>query len=77
MLGNLIGPEIKELIAERNFSALRAAFADWSPADIAECITELPDDEQAVVFRLLPHAQATDVFEYLDADAQQIVLHPQ
>jgi len=74
MLGNLIGPEIKELIAERNFSALRAAFADWSPADIAECITELPDDEQAVVFRLLPHAQSTDVFEYLDADAQQIVL---
>lgn len=74
MLGNLIGPEIKELIAERNFSALRAAFADWSPADIAECITELPADEQAVVFRLLPHAQATDVFEYLDADAQQIVL---
>ena len=74
MLGNLIGPEIKELIEERNFSALREAFADWSPADIAECITELPDDEQAVVFRLLPHAQATDVFEYLEPDAQQVVL---
>ena len=74
MLGNLIGPEIKELIEERNFSALRAAFADWSPADIAECVTELPEDEQAVVFRLLPHAQATDVFEYLEPDAQQVVL---
>ena len=37
MLGNLIGPEIRELIAERNFSALRAAFVDWSPADVAEC----------------------------------------
>ena len=74
MLGNLIGPEIKELIEERNFSALRAAFEDWSPADVAECITELPDDEQAVVFRLLPHAQATSVFEYLEPDAQQIVL---
>ena len=74
MLGNLIGPEIKELIAERNFSALREAFVDWSPADVAECITELPEDEQAVVFRLLPHAQATDVFEYLDSDAQHVVL---
>ena len=74
MLGNLIGPEIKELIEERNFSALRAAFEDWSPADVAECITELPEDEQAVVFRLLPHAQATSVFEYLEPDAQQIVL---
>mgnify|MGYP000116380246 CR=1 FL=1 len=74
MLGNLIGPEIKELIQERNFAALRAAFEDWAPADVAECITELPEEEQAVVFRLLPHAQATEVFEYLEADAQQVVL---
>jgi magnesium transporter len=74
MLGNLIGPEIKELITERNFSALREAFIDWAPADVAECITELPDEEQAIVFRLLPHAQATEVLEYLDSDAQQTVL---
>ena len=74
MLGNLIGPEIKELIEERNFSALREAFVDWAPADVAECLTELPHEEQAVVFRLLPHGQAADVFEYLDSDAQQIVL---
>ena len=74
MLGNLIGPELKELIATRNFTALREAFADWSPADIAECITDLADEEQAVLFRLLPHAQATDVLEYLEPDAQQAVL---
>ncbi len=74
MLGNLIGPEIEELIQERNFAALREAFLDWAPADIAECITELPEDQQAVVFRILPHAQATDVLEYLDSDAQQVVL---
>jgi magnesium transporter len=74
MLGNLIGPEIKELIAERNFSALREAFVDWDPADVAECITELAEEEQAIVFRLLPHAQATEVLEYLDSDAQQVVL---
>ena len=74
MLGNLIGPEIKELIAARNFAALREAFADWSPADIAECITDLGEEEQAIVFRLLPHLLAGDVFEYLDADAQHSVL---
>jgi magnesium transporter len=74
MLGNLIGPEIKELIEERNFTALREAFRDWAPADVAECITELPEEEQAVVFRLLPHAQATAVLEYLDPDAQHTVL---
>ena len=74
MLGNLIGPELKELIATRNFAALREAFADWAPADIAECITDLPEDEQAVLFRILPHDQATDVLEYLDLEAQQVVL---
>jgi magnesium transporter len=74
MLGNLIGPEIKELIEARNFTALREVFEDWTPADAAECILELPEEEQAVVFRLLPHGQAADVFEYLDADAQQTVL---
>ena len=74
MLGNLIGPEIKELIEQRNFSALRAAFLDWSPTDIAECIAELPHEEQAVVFRILPQSIATDVFEYLEPDTQQSVL---
>jgi magnesium transporter len=74
MLGNLIGPELKELIASRNFAALREAFEDWAPADIAECITDLAEEEQAVLFRLLPHALATDVFEYLEPEAQQTVL---
>jgi magnesium transporter len=74
MLGNLIGPELKDLIATRNFAALREAFADWAPADIAECITDLGDEEQAVLFRLLPHALATDVLEYLETDAQHRVL---
>ena len=61
MLGNLIGPEIKELIEARNFSAVREVFAEWSPADVAECIWDLPEEEQAIVFRLLPHDQATEV----------------
>lgn len=74
MLGNLIGPEIKELIAARNFTALRDVFAEFSPADIAELINDLPDEDQAVIFRLLPHALAADVLEYLEVDEQQRVL---
>lgn len=74
MIGNLIGPELKELIDARNFAGLREVFADFSPADVAEVIADLREEDQAVVFRLLPHAQATDVFEYLDAEQQQHVL---
>lgn len=62
------------MIAARNFAGLREVFADFSPADAADCIADLPEDEQAVVFRLLPHAQATEVFEYLEAEQQHRVL---
>src|SRR4030095_8610607 len=74
MIGTLIGPGIKELIRARHFVALRGVLAEFSPADVAEIITELPEEDQAIVFRLLPHAPATDVLEYLDPDAQQTVL---
>ncbi len=74
MIGNIIGPEIKELIDGRNFTTLHEVLVDFSPADIAELITDLPEEDQAIVFRLLPHQQATDVLEYLDPDAQQSVI---
>ena len=74
MIGNLIGPEIKELIAARNFAALREVVQDFTPADVAEIITEMQEEDQAVVFRILPHDQATEVLEYLEPDAQQSVL---
>ena len=74
MIGNLIGPEIKELIAARNFTALREVVQDFTPADVAEIISELHEEDQAVVFRILPHDQATEVLEYLDAEVQQSVL---
>lgn len=74
MIGNLIGPEIKELIAARNFAALREVVEDFTPADVAEIITEMGEEDQAVIFRILPHDQATEVLEYLEPEAQQAVL---
>ncbi len=75
MFGNLFEPEIKELIETKNFVALREVFADWPPADLAELISELPENEQVIVFRLLPHQTATDTFEYLRIDQQKNLLH--
>jgi magnesium transporter len=74
MIGHLIGPEIQQLIEARSFSGLREALADFTPADVAEILADLPAQDQAVVFRLLPHGQAAEVFEYLDADAQAALL---
>jgi len=74
MLGNLLGPEIQEMIKNRDFAGLRVVLAEFPPVDAAEVVAELPEDQRAVVFRILPTALAADVFEYLDTDAQEALL---
>jgi magnesium transporter len=74
VVGKILQPEIKSFIDARNFGALREVFQDWAPADVAEVILDMPEDEQVIIFRVLPHALAADVFEYLDFDAQQKLL---
>ena len=65
MVGKILQPEIKSMIDARNFGALREVFREWPPADVAEVILDIPEDEQVIIFRVLPHALAADVFEYL------------
>ena len=74
MVGKILIPEIKSMIDARNFGALRDLFADWPPADVAEVIVDLPENDQVIIFRVLPAALAADVFEYLDVEAQQRLL---
>jgi magnesium transporter len=74
MLGTLLGPEIKDMIARRDFAGLRETFSEFPHVDAAELIADLPAEERAIVFRILPQSLAADVFEYLDADAQQELL---
>jgi magnesium transporter len=75
MIGTPIYPEIRELIEKRNFSALQRLFNDWLPVDLAELISDLPESDHAILFRLLPRDVATETFEYLDFDAQQNLLN--
>lgn len=74
MVGRILQPEIKSLIDARNFTALRELFREWPPADVAEVILDMPEHEQVIIFRVLPHDLAADVFEYLDVEAQQQLL---
>jgi magnesium transporter len=75
MIAQLIGPEIETLIQERKFSALKDAFKQWPPADIAELLSDLPAEDQVVVFRLLPQDLAERTFEYLGRHDQRTLLH--
>ena len=74
MVGKILIPEIKSLIDARNFGALRELFLDWAPADVAEVILDMEENDQVIIFRVLPSDLAADVFEYLDVDAQQQLL---
>ena len=74
MVGKILIPEIKSLIEARDFNALREIFREWPPADIAEIIPDLPEDDQVIIFRVLPSALAADVFEYLEVEAQEQLL---
>src|SRR5919206_153954 len=74
MVGKILIPEIKSLIDARSFAALRELFCEMPPADVAEIILDLPEDEQVIIFRILPHALAADVFEYIGIEEQQNLL---
>jgi magnesium transporter len=62
------------MIEARDFAALREVFREWPPPDVAEVILDLPEDEQVIIFRVLPHDLAADVFEYLGIEEQQQLL---
>ncbi|MBA4406824.1 magnesium transporter [bacterium] len=70
MLSQLLKPEIMDLIQNRQFTDLKEILIDWTPIDIADLFLALPENEQAIFFRLLPRDLAADVFEYFDVDTQ-------
>jgi magnesium transporter len=75
MIGNLLKPELTNLIQERNFNRLREVLSEFPAADIAEILEDMEPDEKAVLLRVLPHHLAADVFEYLSLDEQEVLLH--
>src|SRR5689334_17671368 len=74
MLGKLIQPEINELIAHRNFLALKEVLIELTPPEIADIIEEVEAEDRAILFRLLPRDLAADVFEYLEFEIQEAML---
>ena len=75
MIGNLLQPELVELIRQRNFAQLREILGEFSPPDIVEIFTDLSPDDEAVLMRILPHDVAADVFEHLSVEDQEQMLH--
>lgn len=70
----LAAPEVAALLQQRRFAALREALRELEPADVAEIVDALDDEQAAITFRLLPRDLATEVFAYLDGERQQALI---
>lgn len=67
--------KIIELISKKDFKRLKALLEDTNNADISECLDELPDEDVAIIFRLLPKSEAADIFAYMEPETQENLLN--
>jgi len=75
MLGQLVGPDIVEMIQKRQFADLRTALSALPLASVAEIFTDMSPPDAAVLFRLMPRDLAADIFAYMPVEAQEALLH--
>lgn len=74
MLGKAILPELDDLIQSRDLNTLQEVLGDLQPADIAEVLHDVPQRDQAVLFRVLPASLSAETFEFLDVETQRVLL---
>jgi magnesium transporter len=74
MIGNLLQPELVELIRQKNFVQLKEILCEFSVPELAEIFTDLKAEDEAILLRMLPHEMATQVFEYLPLKDQEETL---
>lgn len=71
---NLLEPELRALIEEREFRQIRDALTALEPADIADLIESLEPDEAVIAFRVLPRDLAAATFAEMVAEASDKLL---
>lgn len=67
-------PEIKELIAQRNWSALKEYVSNWHAPEMADLLLDLDKPDRVLLYRLLPRTLAVDIFSYFDTSDQDAFL---
>ncbi|MBD2093164.1 magnesium transporter [Microcoleus sp. FACHB-1515] len=73
-LRELVRMQLQALLEQQNYQGAKALLVPVQPADIAEAIDGLPEQMQAIAFRLLSKSEATEVYEHLDSSIQQALL---
>jgi len=63
-----------ELLKSKKYADLRHLLAETNPADIAEFLKDLTNDELLLAFRILPKDQAADTFVEMEAEEQEALI---
>ncbi|MDZ8185202.1 MAG: magnesium transporter [Nostoc sp. ChiSLP02] len=63
------------LIDTTDLNQLKWDLNQLQPVDVGEFITQLPEKQRAIAFRLLNKNQAIDVFEYLPTEVQEELIN--
>ena len=66
--------ELVAVLRSRDYSRLRDMVRNRPANDLAELLSDLSPDDQAIAFRLLPRQDAAETFEYLEQDAREALL---
>lgn len=64
-----------ELLEARKYKALQAELEEMNEFDIAEFLTELDDQQMAMVFRMLSKGLAAEVFANLEVEEQEFIIN--
>ncbi|MDD5613488.1 MAG: magnesium transporter [Candidatus Omnitrophica bacterium] len=71
---HLITPEIKELIGEKDYTALQDIMTELLPPDTAELLQSLEHEEAIELIRSIPPDRFSEIFSYLDNEYQILIL---
>ncbi len=63
---SLLGPEVEEFLAEKDFDSLTALLKELLPVEILELIEALTESSKIAIFDLLPLETACDVLELME-----------
>ncbi len=75
MLKELLKPEIKELIAKRQWNNLKDVLVTWPAPEIADLLLDIDKTDRVFIFRSLPRDISADIFAYLEHEQRDSLLH--
>ena len=74
MLKELLKPDIQDLIATRNWQALREVLSSWSAPEIADLLLDLDPGDRVLLFKSLDRELSSELFSYMETDDQDALL---